>query len=502
MIQRLDERPDAGRIVLSIRVDLDDVVKSVCEGVGEAEAHRTPDPEIEGKPGNLGARFPRDFRSLVCRTVVDHEASDAWKGLVNLVDDSRNRRILVERRHDDEGPLEGAIHECDLSNQLAAKGKPDDVDNRMGQVIKEITTMSHVALSGGDGFLGWHTRCAALSSGKDSIHIEVGEGFVRSTAIDAINESSRLLHIAGVNRGTDDEVRDGNLLFARQISEALEATEAPPPVVVYANSTQVGNGSVYAKAKEEAAGILGAAASRVGAEFIDVQFPNLFGEHGKPFYNSVVSTFCHLLATGGTPMIDRDKDMTLLHAQDAADVLLGESALEDRVTVHATVTELLTILTDISRDYSIGEIPSLESAFIRNLFNTYRSFVFDHRRVIPLEPHADDRGLLVEMVRSHGGPGQVVLSSTKPGANRADHFHRRKFERITLLSGRGVISLRRLFSQEAIDIDVDGSNPVAVDVPTLWTHRIDNIGTEDVHLCYWVNRLFDPSDPDTFTETP
>jgi UDP-2-acetamido-2,6-beta-L-arabino-hexul-4-ose reductase len=362
--------------------------------------------------------------------------------------------------------------------------------------------MSHIALTGGDGFLGWHARCAALASGNASIHIDVGEGFTPSTARDAIDGSSRFLHIAGVNRGTDEEVLEGNLLFARQIADVLGSVDSPPPVVVFANSTQVGNGSVYAKAKEEAAGILAAAASHVGAEFIDIHLPNLFGEHGRPFYNSVVSTFCHLLATGGTPTIDRDKDMTLLHAQDAADVLLGEAVLDDDLTEHATVTGLLSTLTDISRVYATGEIPSLESVFVRNLFNTYRSFVFEHRTAIALEPHADDRGFLVEMVRSHGGQGQVVLSTTKPGASRADHFHRRKFERITLLHGQGVVSLRRLLSTKAIDIEVSGSNPIAIDVPTLWTHRVDNTGTDDLHLCYWVNRLFDPSDPDTFAEIP
>jgi len=360
--------------------------------------------------------------------------------------------------------------------------------------------VTHVAMTGFDGFLGWHTRCAALAVGTQTLPITVGEDFSAETAAIAISGSSRLLHIAGVNRGSDDEVRAGNVLFATQIAGALEAAEVPPPVVVFANSTQVGNGSVYALAKEETADILAAVAERVGARFVDVRLPNLFGEHGRPFYNSVVSTFCHLLATGGTPKVDVDKEMTLLHAQDAADVLLGDAELDDGATVHSTVSELLAALSAISQVYSVGEVPSLESAYARNLFNTYRSFVFEHQQVITLNPHVDARGSLVEMVRLHGGTGQVVLSTTRPGASRAEHYHRRKVERVALLGGSGVVSLRRLFFPEVIDISVEGPSSIAIDVPTMWTHRVTNIGNDDLELCYWTNELFDPDRSDTFPE--
>jgi hypothetical protein len=72
--------------------------------------------------------------------------------------------------------------------------------------------MTHVALTGGDGFLGWHTRCAAMAASTKTVHIPVGDGFSVDAAAAAISGSSRFLHIAGVNRGSDEEVHVGNVL--------------------------------------------------------------------------------------------------------------------------------------------------------------------------------------------------------------------------------------------------------------------------------------------------
>ena len=46
--------------------------------------------------------------------------------------------------------------------------------------------------------------------------------------------------------------------------------------------------------------------------------PHVFGEGGKPFYNSVVSTFCHQLSCREEPEINVDGDLELLHAQDVS----------------------------------------------------------------------------------------------------------------------------------------------------------------------------------------
>jgi UDP-2-acetamido-2,6-beta-L-arabino-hexul-4-ose reductase len=73
-------------------------------------------------------------------------------------------------------------------------------------------------------------------------------------------------------------------------------------------------------------------------------------------------------------------------------------------------------------------------------------------------------------------------------------------ERFVVLAGRAAISLRRMFTDEVITFEVDGSRPVIVDMPTLWLHNITNIGDTDVLTQFWSNELFNPEWPDTYWE--
>ena len=359
-----------------------------------------------------------------------------------------------------------------------------------------------VALTGAGGFLGWHTRAALQEVQSATSAVQVGAAFELESASESLAGASRLIHIAGVNRAPDDEVRDGNLLFANQIADALRHADTPASVVVYANSTQAGNGTTYGTAKAEAGEVLAAAAADVGAEFIDVRLPNLFGEHGKPFYNAVTATFCHLLAGGGHPTVENDKELTLLHAQNAADLLIGtvDTSGQAGLEQQETVSGLLRRLTAQAELYAQGQIPDIADPFDRDLFNTYRSYVINSRTPIALTRHADARGSFFEVIRSHGGPGQSSFSTTVPGISRGDHYHRRKVERFTVLAGEARISLRKLFTDEVLHVDVTGEAPVAVDMPTMWAHRITNTGSGELYTSFWTDDLFDPAHPDTITE--
>lgn len=362
--------------------------------------------------------------------------------------------------------------------------------------------MSHFAITGGRGFLGQHLRAALLESGTTAELVFVGDAFDLENAARAVSGAERVIHIAGVNRASDEEVTRGNILFAEQLASAIISADHAPQTVVFANSTQATNGSVYGEAKARAGAILEEAARRVGAEYVDMLLPNLFGEHGRPFYNAVTATFSHLIAAGETSSVQTDKELTLLHAQNAADLLSGFAPLETLKSLVQveTVSGLLARLLGYAETYTLGEIPPIEDVFDRDLFNTYRSYTFPTQSPIMLARHADARGSFFEIIRSHGGPGQSSFSTTVPGVTRGDHFHRRKIERFTVLQGTGRISLRRLFTDEVISFDVTGDTPAAIDMPTMWAHNITNVGDDVLYTSFWTNDIFNPENPDTIAE--
>ena len=228
--------------------------------------------------------------------------------------------------------------------------------------------MSKVALTGGRGFLGWHTRAALYEQGIEANLIPVGDAFDPVQAKQAINGAKRLIHIAGINRAEDDEIREGNIRFAQQVANSINRADVPPGVVVYANSTQVGNGSAYGDAKHSAGEILREAAEKAGSHYVEVKLPNLFGEHGRPFYNAVTATFCHLLVEGSEPTVENDKELTLLHSQDAADLLIGNCDVEEQRQreQQESVSGLLKRLQQFDTIYRRGEIPDISDPFSRN----------------------------------------------------------------------------------------------------------------------------------------
>lgn len=313
-----------------------------------------------------------------------------------------------------------------------------------------------------------------------------------------------VLHCAGINRAPTDSALALNSSLARDLTTALDRADLRP-LVVFANSIQSGNDTAFGKAKEEAAEHLAEWARRTGASFVDFRLPNLFGEHGKPHYNSVVATFSHQLATGETPTVLEDRLIPLLHVQDALDDVLaaiaeGASGVLEPEGTPIKVSALLAKLQNFAELYRRGDIPDISNAFDRALFNTYRSFCFPDKYPFTADLKADARGSLFECVRGHGGRSQVFCSWTEPGATRGNHFHLRKVERFIVLRGEATISLRRLFDQAIVRFHVTGRVPSMVDMPTMWTHSITNTGADELTTLFWADEIPEGGSSDTYGE--
>jgi UDP-2-acetamido-2,6-beta-L-arabino-hexul-4-ose reductase len=230
-----------------------------------------------------------------------------------------------------------------------------------------------IAITGSGGFLGSHT----LNALKGCIvrPITLGDYFDRNQALYALNGADKLIHIAGANRG--DGIGLLNFAFAWQLSHTLIEADNPPREIVFANSTQAGNGTEYGNSKQQASEMLCQVAQDIGAEFIDLKLTNLFGQGGKPFYNMVTSTFCYLLATNQKPEIAQDKELQLLYVKDAADLLAGnvELAKLPELIETETVSGLLARLQEIAELVSLGYDPDASTRFQRNLVATFLSYV-------------------------------------------------------------------------------------------------------------------------------
>ena len=87
--------------------------------------------------------------------------------------------------------------------------------------------------------------------------------------------------------------------------------------------------------------------------------------------------------------------------------------------------------------------------------------------------------------------GQIFISRTKPGVTRGNHWHHTKAEN-SCYSGEAVIRFRKIDGDDIIEYRVSGEVPEVVDIPTGYTHSIENVGKEDVITIFWASEIFDP----------
>ena len=64
--------------------------------------------------------------------------------------------------------------------------------------------------------------------------------------------------------------------------------------------------------------------------------------------------------------------------------------------------------------------------------------------------------------------------------------------------GEGIIRFRKIDEDDIIDYHVTGENLKVIDIPTGYTHNIQNMGDEDMITIMWANEAFDAEKPDTY----
>lgn len=361
----------------------------------------------------------------------------------------------------------------------------------------------NVLITGSDGMIGWHLRAWLLTRGD---HVNVipcnRKQFADDVYLcDAIEKADAIVHLAGMNRGEEEEIVQTNIGLAQRITEICQQLDCRPHII-YSSSTHIDGDSRYGYSKRVAGETFDAWATQEDAHFLNLVLPHVFGEHGKPFYNSAVSTFAHQLANGQTPEVSGDGQVELLHAHDVAQIIWDsiEDSSVGELRPHGckmSVTELLERLGRLSDRYFDGVIPETNEPIDLKLFNTLRSYIPYENRAVDLTLHGDERGNLFEAARADG-QGQVFVSTSHPGITRGEHFHFRKVERFLVIQGQAKIRMRRVLTDDVITYDVSGDKQQAIDIPTLHTHNITNVGDTPLLTLFWAGEHFDPDNSDTY----
>ena len=178
-----------------------------------------------------------------------------------------------------------------------------------------------VGVTGSSGFLGSHltnalhqladfevTTLKRNSSGK----------FPKTNELKSFVENLDLIyHVAGVNRGTNEEILKGNIQSTFNLLEAIKKYGKSSLRIIFTSASQVYKktnlpgklitetyktepGTLYGVAKKTAEDLIRLS----GFEYVIMRISNIYGPGCLPNYNSVIATFCHRSVNGECLKID------------------------------------------------------------------------------------------------------------------------------------------------------------------------------------------------------
>lgn len=369
-----------------------------------------------------------------------------------------------------------------------------------------------ILVTGAEGFIGKNLTATLKTRGyTDVLAFDVDTPKERLREYAA--RSRFVFHLAGINRPQDPkEFYEGNRGFTEQLLYLLKAADNRCPVLV-TSSVQAELDNDYGRSKREAEELVFAHERDTGAPALVYRLPGVFGKWCRPSYNSVVATFCHHIARD-QPIEVRDPAhrLPLVYIDDVVDCFMeameGQAARDGtrpgycRLTgevYEVTLGRLAALLQSYRASRESLAVPDMGGAFERKLYATYLSFLPEEAFAYPLTMHRDERGSFTEFLRTPER-GQVSVNVARPGIVKGNHWHHTKNEKFLVVKGRGVIRFRRVGTGEVIEYPVSEDKLEVVDIPTGYTHHIENTGDTDMVTVMWASEPFDPDRPDTFYE--
>ena len=374
----------------------------------------------------------------------------------------------------------------------------------------------NILITGARGFMGKNLRSALTGRYGDAHRLMLLDmPHTEEELLAAAAEADFVFHLAGVNRPTDPaDFQKGNADFTRQLLTLLKERGKRPPVLL-SSSIQAALENPYGQSKLSAEQAVADYGRETGSAVYLYRLPNVFGKWSRPNYNSAVATFCHNVARG-LPITVNDPSVTLrlVYIDDVVEEFLrameGQPHREGEWCTVQPVHEVnLGHMAELIQSFpglrDSLTAPDQSDPLVKKLYATYLSFLPPEDFSRPTVTPADQRGSFTELLHM-GSRGQVSLNVSKPHITKGDHWHQTKHEKFIVLQGEGVIRFRKVGDSTVIAYKVSGENLTVVDIPTGYTHSIENTGDTDMLTLMWANEVFDPAHPDTLRlpvlETP
>lgn len=393
-----------------------------------------------------------------------------------------------------------------------------------------------ILVTGAKGFVG-RNLCAQLKNirdGKARFYSDLQIDDVYEYDLDSTEEQldswcrdcDFVFNLAGVNRPKDpEEFMRGNFGFASTLLDTLRRHGNRAPVMLSSSAQASLTGrfgdSEYGRSKKAGENLFLQYGADNGVKVLVYRFPNLYGKWCRPNYNSAIATFCHNIANDLPITVnDPSVELEVLYIDDLVEEMIsalrgqehrcefdGLDVLPSKdgrycycpVTHRATLGEIVGLLRQFSMMPSTLMIPEIPAdGFAKRLLSTYLSYLPKEKAVFDLKMNTDQRGSFTELVHTPKC-GQVSINISRPGITKGQHWHHSKWEQFIVVSGHGLIQMRKEGTDEIIEYEVRGEKMQSVIMLPGYTHNIINLSdSQDLVTVMYCNEIFNPERPDTY----
>ncbi len=237
-----------------------------------------------------------------------------------------------------------------------------------------------IGITGNQGFIGKHifndlenkknVELFGFDLPKDDLLNPLSlEKFVKNKDI--------IIHTATVNRGDDADIIRSGVIGTHNLITAVKKSKRKIKII-FLSSIQAENNSTFGISKRFAETLLQDFSKKEKNPVTIFRVINVFGEGGKPYYNSVVATFCYQIKHNKPITISNDKrKINFIYIKDLTKIITEEVFTKRKEPFFfkktntrnsVTIKELAKIIK------SFKDKKEVKSKFHKDLYKTFLSY--------------------------------------------------------------------------------------------------------------------------------
>lgn len=261
-------------------------------------------------------------------------------------------------------------------------------------MITENFKAAGIGITGADGFVAAYLKKKLDAERLPYEEIDL-KTYQEQGFSDFVKGKDYIFHLAGVNR-TDDEkgYEKGNVGLTVELIDAVKKHGKKGCRIIFSSSIQVYGDAegiidetiptrplwAYSKTKLDAENAI----IDSGLPYVVLRISNVYGPGGRPFYNSVIATFIHLLKEGKPITINGSGQQTrdYIFVDDVASAMVLSMDISDGIYIVSTgkltsLNEIVRVLQDLS-----GKKIEVDRTYAEDAAENIAKAVFDNSKLV------------------------------------------------------------------------------------------------------------------------